>query len=175
MHLSHGGSAPAHDSGCEGPLALRPVRAAQVLRRVQAKASVPRGISLSLELEESLFVLAHEERLTSALSSLVQNAIDRSEDGALVLLSCRADERGVAIAVEDESAGAQRGELWPVQRAIEAMAGELSLETHAGQGRTVTLRFAAAGQSRLLPLQSPLPTLELERAGHGWQIRVGGG
>jgi len=160
-------------------LHLMPVRVASVLRQLQASAIPDRAISITLEVDESLYVNADEMLLMSALSNLLQNAIKFSRPGACVTLSCWADEAGVVIEVEDECGGLPPGEptdlLFPpvhgaeqpmsfglglaiTRRAVEAMGGKVQAENHAGYGCSLKLLFPLALPSRRSSPPPPSPT-----------------
>jgi signal transduction histidine kinase len=151
------------------PLDLQPVRVATVLRHLQASAIPERAISITTELDESLFVNADEMLLTSAVSNLLHNAVKFSGAGGCVVMRCRSDEAGVVIEVEDECGGL--AELEPLRlfqafikgteradnlglglaitrRAVEAMDGQVSVENHPGQGCTFILMFPPARPNR---------------------------
>jgi signal transduction histidine kinase len=78
---------------------------ATVLRRVQASANPERAISITIEVDESLFINADEVRVTSAVSSLLHDAVMFSGVGACVLMRCRASDEGVVVEVEDDCGG----------------------------------------------------------------------
>ncbi|HXK17870.1 MAG TPA: HAMP domain-containing sensor histidine kinase [Polyangiaceae bacterium] len=157
-------------------LELAPVRVATVLRQLQASAIPDRAIWITLELDESLHVNADEMLLTSAISNLLQNALEFSRTGACVTLSCWAGETGVVVEVEDECGGLPPGEpnelLFPhvrgaeqptkpglglaiTQRAVEAMGGSVHVENHPGHGCSIQLKFPLARPSRR---SAPPPT-----------------
>lgn len=151
------------------PLALQPVRLARVLRQVQASAIPERGISIATEVDESVFVNADETLLTSAISNLMRNAVKFSGPGACIVMRCRADDDGVVVEVEDECGGLAEPEpsrlfqafvsgnerpenlglgLAITQRAVQAMAGQVSVQNNPGQGCTFSLAFPPARPSR---------------------------
>lgn len=157
----------------EAPLDLQPVRVASVLRQLQASAIPDRAISITLALDESVYVNADETLLTSAVSNLLHNAVRFSGAGACVTLSCRADDDGVIVEVEDECGGLaedestrlsstfEDGQTWEsrglglamTQRAVAAMDGRLSVENRPNQGCTFKLTFPPARPTR--PSVSP--------------------
>jgi signal transduction histidine kinase len=155
------------DSGMS--LELRPLRVATVLRQLQASAIPERAISVTLEVDDSLHVNADEMWLTSAISNLLHNAIKFSRTGAQVSLACRAEPEGVVIEVEDECGGLaplDPAELLPPcgtgggqaaqwgpglalsQRAVEAMAGRMTVQDHPGVGCSFKVTFPAARATR---------------------------
>jgi len=147
------------------PVELHPVRVTDVLRQLQASAIPERGISVTLAVDESVYVNADETLLTSAVSNLLHNALKFSGVGACVTLSCRADDDGVVIEVEDECGGLaadesarlsstfdgsdpgeHRGQgLAVAQRAAAAMAGRISLENRPDHGCIFRLTFPPPG------------------------------
>lgn|GEM_PF-5347431 len=155
---------------------LEPVRIATVLRRLQASAIPGRAISITTELDESLFVNADEPQLTSAIGNLLRNAVKFSSPGGHVVMRCRSDDAGVVIEVEDECGGlveaeparlfrpyvkgAERSDniglgLAITKHAVEAMDGHVSVENRPGQGCTFSLTFPPARPSRT---SSPPPS-----------------
>jgi signal transduction histidine kinase len=82
-----------------------PLCVATLLRRVQASANPERAISITIEVDESLFINADEVRVTSAVSNLLHDAVTFSGVGACVLMRCRAEDDGVVVEVEDASGG----------------------------------------------------------------------
>jgi signal transduction histidine kinase len=158
------------------PLDLQPVRVATVLRHLQASAIPERAISITTELDESLFVNADEMLLTSAVSNLLHNAVKFTGAGGCVVMRCRSDEAGVVIEVEDECGGLAEVEparlfrpffkgtervdnlglgLAITRRAVEAMNGHVSVANHPGQGCTFSLMFPPVRPNRT---SSPPPS-----------------
>ena len=148
-------------------LELSPVNVATVLRHLQACTIPDRAISITLEVDESLHVNADEMLLTSAISNLLHNACRFSCDGARVGLSCRAEDHGVVIEVEDECGGLAPDELSELfslfvsggehpqdlalaitKRATEAMDGRVYVENRPDHGCAFTLAFPLARPSR---------------------------
>ena len=82
-----------------------PLCVATVLRRVQASANPERAISITIEVDESLFIDADEVWVTSAVSNLLRDAVMFSGVGACVLLRCRASDDGVVVEIEDDCGG----------------------------------------------------------------------
>lgn len=94
---------------------LEPVQVAAVLRYLQASSLPERGVSIAIEVDESLHVNVDEVRLTLAVGDLLDQAIDTSTLGAQVVMRSRADDDGVVIEVEDES-GSTRQLTFPPAR-----------------------------------------------------------
>jgi signal transduction histidine kinase len=152
-------------------LDLKPLQVAAVLRNLQAAAVPERGISVTLEVDESLHILADEELLMSAVGQLLDNALRCSCWGAHVIVRCRAEELGVSIEVEDECGGLPDRDplqllaraiepadhphghsdsgLATSKRAVEAMGGEVYVENYPGRGCTFALLFPPARPSRI--------------------------
>lgn len=147
------------------PLEQRPIRVANVLRRLQASAIPERAVSIALEVDDTLHVLADEMLLTSAVSNLLHNAIKFTRSGGRIYLSCRAEPEGVVIEVEDECGGLPSGDpdelLQPfvrrgdhpqncglglaiTLRATQAMGGALAVQDRPGHGCVFRLTFPAA-------------------------------
>ena len=145
------------------------MQVATVLRQLQASAIPERAISITTELDESLFVNADEMLLTSAVSNLLHNAVKFSGAGAGVVMRCRSDDAGVVVEVEDECGGLAEAEparlfqpfvkgteradnlglgLAITRRAVEAMDGKVAVENHPGQGCTFSLMFPPVRPSR---------------------------
>jgi signal transduction histidine kinase len=150
-------------------VALHPVGVTNVLRHVQASAMLDCAISVTLAVDESVYVNADEGLLTSAVSHLLHHAIKFSGVGARVTLSCQADEDGVVVEVEhdcgglaeDESARlsstfhaseadeSRRRVLAMTQRAVAAMFGRIAFATRPNHGCTFRLTFPPLGALRL--------------------------
>ena len=146
----------------------RVLRAATILRAVQRDFSPDRGVTVVLEVDESVHLAADEATLVQAVSALLHTAVRLSVYGARVFLRCRVAELGVAIEVEDERVGpvprnpremrelhaeAERIEalgrgLRTARWAVEPMGGELFVESHPERGRTFSLLFPSASASR---------------------------
>jgi signal transduction histidine kinase len=163
------------DSDCSA-LELRPVRVADVLRSIQASITPERGITVTLEVDESLHIAADDALLESAVAQLLHNALRFSHWGAHVVVRCRAEEPGVLIEVEDECGGLLDSD--PVQlrsrsiepadggsnadsgltrskRAVEAMGGEMYVENYPGRGCMFALLFPPARPSRVTSRPPP--------------------
>jgi two-component system, OmpR family, heavy metal sensor histidine kinase CusS len=147
------------ESGVE--LELRPLKISNVLRSLQACTLPDQGVSVVLEVDETVHVAADELLLTWAIAELLQNALTFSRSGSQVLLRCRAEELGVTIEVEDECGGLpgdhasylfDRADgadgLRTVRRAVEAMGGEVYVENCPGQGCVFVLFFPPAKPTR---------------------------
>jgi signal transduction histidine kinase len=160
-------SSGARDSAAYpvAPRSLRPgaeislVHVASVLRALQVAEIPERQIEIVLETDEALTVAAEPLFLTSAISSLLDSAIQFSRDGARVILRSRPTEDGVSIEVEDECGGLHSGEpaenfpaavrathrdaigRWftTARRFAEAMNGCLVIEQQPGVGCTFAL------------------------------------
>ena len=158
-------------------LQLRPIRVATVLRNLQASYVPERAISVGLDVDESLHVLADEAVLGSAIGNLLDNAIKFSRSGGRVVLRCRAEDLGVVIEVEDECGGIDDATvtesfspsasadsrprtlgsgLTMAKRAVDAMGGAAYVENRPGLGCTFALLFPPA-QKRASSAPPPLP------------------
>jgi signal transduction histidine kinase len=156
------------ESGVE--LELRPLRISNLLRSLQATTLSRQGVTIVLEVDETVHVAADGPLLMWVIGELLQNALTFSRSGSQVLLRCRAEELGVSIEVEDECGGlpgdhashlfdradgSDRG-VRTVRRAIEAMAGEIHVENCPGQGCVFALLFPPARPAR--PSSIPPPS-----------------
>ncbi|HKO52998.1 MAG TPA: HAMP domain-containing sensor histidine kinase, partial [Polyangiaceae bacterium] len=86
-------------------LDLKPVHVASVLRDLEASSIPDRGVAISLQLDESLFIAADEMLLTSAVGNLLHNAVKFSPVEGRVYLRARASDGHALIEVEDEGGG----------------------------------------------------------------------
>jgi len=144
----------------------RRIRASALLHELEDSAVLERGVTLSVEVDDSLELDADERLLTSALSNLVQNALKFTRNGGHVVMRARAEGDTSVIEVEDECGGlppgreeelfapfVQRGKdrrglglgLSVTREAIEAHGGRLSVSNHPGKGCVfaVTVQRAA--------------------------------
>jgi signal transduction histidine kinase len=144
----------------------RPMRASALLHQLEDSAVPERGVSLSVEVDESLELDADERLLTSALSNLVQNAIKFTHDQGHVVMRARAENGADVIEVEDECGGlppgkeeelfapfVQRGHdrrglglgLSVTREAVEAHGGRLSVRNLPGKGCIFAVSVARKG------------------------------
>lgn len=142
---------------------LRPIRICDVLRSLQATARPERGVTITLEVDETVHVAADERLLTWAVGELLHNALAFSHPGAHVLLRCRVEELGVSVEVEDQCQGLPRdhasplfeaaddeaGGGWSVRKAVEVMGGEIYVENFPGHGCLFALLFRPTRPKRL--------------------------
>lgn len=147
-------------------LELRPIRICDVLRSLQAAALPDRGVTITLEVDETVHIAADERLLTWAVGELLHNALAFSHAGAHVLLRCRAEELGVSLEVEDQCRGLPRdhashlfeaaddvdGGGWSVRKAVEVMGGEVYVENFTGHGCLFALLFPPTRPKRLSTL-----------------------
>jgi PAS domain S-box-containing protein len=127
----------------------------------------PQAASRRLQLTtdiESCVAMAEPRRLEQVLSRLLSNAVEYTEQGS-VTVRCRQDEDSVYIAVEDTGIGINASDqqrlfrpfealqkraagqglgLAISRRLVEAMNGEITVESEPGRGSTFTVRLAAA-------------------------------
>lgn len=154
------------------PLTCRRLRAADILRRLQASVIPERSIVIVLELDESLHVEGDSELFTWAVRNLLSNALKFTRSGGRITLSCRAESDGVAIEIEDECGGLpigdphqllapfERGQarstssglgLVIARRAAEALGGALHVEDLPGHGCVFRLTFPLARSPSSFP------------------------
>ena len=123
-----------------------------------SKVAENKGVTLSIEMEEDLWVLADEQELRQILINLINNSIKALSNGGRVRLYGRSGEDGVTVMVEDNGPGmdeqkllrALRGEdgglgLPIAQRLAEQNGGRLRFETSPGQGTRAILTFHGTG------------------------------
>lgn len=123
-----------------------------------SKVAENKGVTLSIEMEEDLWVLADEQELRQILINLINNSIKALSNGGRVRLCGRCGEDGVTVMVEDNGPGmdeqkllrALRGEdgglgLPIAQRLAEQNGGRLRFETSPGQGTRAILIFHGTG------------------------------
>lgn len=123
-----------------------------------SKVAENKGVTLSIEMEEDLWVLADEQELRQILINLINNSIKALSNGGRVRLYGRCGEDGVTVMVEDNGPGmdeqkllrALRGEdgglgLPIAQRLAEQNGGRLRFETSPGQGTRAILTFHGTG------------------------------
>jgi hypothetical protein len=140
----------SHDaSGPHEPTELKPVRVADVLRRLQALTLVERGTSIGLEVDESLHIAADEPLLLAALDDILRLTLSSEVGDARVVVRCRAEEPGVVIEVDGELADDHTDSaLSPARLVIEGMGGVLSNEHDPEEGRILALHFPLMSAKR---------------------------
>lgn len=122
------------------------------------KVAENKGVTLSIEMEEDLWVLADEQELRQILINLINNSIKALSNGGKIILHGRCGAEGVTVVVEDDGPGmeqakldrALRGEdgglgLPIVLRLAEQNGGRLRFETGPGQGTRAVLTFHGTG------------------------------
>ena len=159
------------------PLELETVDATAVARQVSAELAPiakQRGITLRVESEEPLLVMAMPDLLHRSVSNLVDNGIKYSDDGATVVTRVAevANGRSVSISVTDDGAGMAADDLKHVfdrfyridkgrsrrmggaglglsivRELMNAMHGSVSASSKTDAGSTFTLTLAADNSS----------------------------
>lgn len=122
------------------------------------KVAENKGVTLSIEMEEDLWVMADEQELRQILINLINNSIKALSNGGKIILHGRCGAEGVTVVVEDDGPGmeqakldrALRGEdgglgLPIVLRLAEQNGGRLRFETGPGQGTRAVLTFHGTG------------------------------
>jgi hypothetical protein len=136
---------------------LVPVHLAAVLRQVQAACELAPGITISLDVDEWLYASADPELLASVLRSLLAAASARQHSGAIIALSCHAEDAGVRIEAEGE-ADAKRWltaeelgapEMTFLHGAMARMNGGLTLSYDHRAGELFRLSLPLARPSRV--------------------------
>ena len=123
-----------------------------------SKVAENKGVQLSVQMEENLWVLADEQELRQILINLINNSIKAMVNGGRINLYGRRAVEGVSIVVEDNGPGMQQDKLEEVlqgetgglglpivQRLAAQNGGALQFETLPGQGTRVTLTFHGTG------------------------------
>lgn len=122
------------------------------------KVAENKGIALSVEVEQELWLFADEQELRQILINLINNSMKAMPDGGRITLSGRAVDDGVAVTVTDSGKGmdaaalerALRGEggglgLSIVQRLLGQNSGTLNIHSKPGKGTQVVLTFHGTG------------------------------
>lgn len=128
------------------------------LSMLYSKAAENKGITLSAETEQALWLFADERQLRQILINLINNSIKAMPEGGRVSLTGRAANGGVLVTVEDSGPGMTeeklsrvlRGEdgglgLAIVQRLLKQNGGSLTVRTAPGQGTRALLTFHGTG------------------------------
>lgn len=122
------------------------------------KVAENKGIALSVEVEQELWLFADEQELRQIFINLINNGMKAMPDGGRITLSGRAVGDGVAVTVTDSGKGmdaaalerALRGEggglgLSIVQRLLGQNSGTLNIDSKPGKGTQVVLTFHGTG------------------------------
>jgi len=131
-----------------------PVHVAGLLRHVQTVCEPGRGISITLEVDDSLYASADPDLLVYALGVLLGVSCLGQPDFAKVALSCDADDGGIRIEAEGElnEAALERPvslDLAFAQQAVSSMNGALEVSCRPGSGRLFRLTLPPARPSRI--------------------------
>lgn len=123
-----------------------------------SKVAENKGVGLSIQMEEKLWVLADEQELRQILINLMNNSIKAMVNGGRITLYGRRTGEGVSIVVEDNGPGMDQEKLasalqggegglgLPIVRRLAVQnGGTLRFETLPGQGTRVTLTFHGTG------------------------------
>jgi len=136
-----------------------PVHVASILRQLQAAYEPPRGIALTLEVDETLYASADPDMLFSALRVLLQASCAGQPDFANISVNCDTADEAVCIEADGED-GLPRGptvrgeypssfELTLAQLTISSMGGGLDLSHDARSSRLFRLLLPHARPSRI--------------------------
>ncbi len=150
-------SIPEAESQHRMPAAdVAPVHVASVLRRIQAICAPGRGMTLTLEVDESLYASADPDLLVYALGVLLSVNCLTQPDFAKIALSCDADEDGIQIEAEGEAAVREKAENTPLsldlsfaQQAIASMNGAVELGSQTEPAKLFRLTLPPARPSRI--------------------------
>ena len=137
-----------------------------------------RGVQVETNVDEALALMGDFEALRGVVHNLVQNAIQASPQGSVVVVVVATDELGAVITVADRGAGMSPDVLERVfqpfyttrekgtglglplgRRIAERHGGSLELHSAPGEGTTATLRWPPmAAVSPTLPPTRPIHT-----------------
>jgi signal transduction histidine kinase len=141
---------------------VRDISLPDLLEDLQAAAFPPRQITLSVESERPLVVLADEQILRSAIGNLVQNALKFTHSGGQVVIRARHEADAIVVEVEDECGGLNPGDeerlfkpfvqasenrtglglgLSITRDAVHAQGGEIAVRNLPGRGCVFTIRL----------------------------------
>jgi signal transduction histidine kinase len=145
---------------------LHEVALAPLLREIHSSTVLERGITIAIEADEALRVVADEHLLTTAISNLFQNAVKFSHDRVSILVRARLEDRVVAIEVEDGCGGLPEGKreelfkpfvqgkpdlrgaglgLTITRDAVKALGGEITVRDVPRKGCVFSVRVPRAG------------------------------
>ena len=138
-----------------------PVDVAAVLSELEQAALVPRGVTLEIQVEKRLAVLADERLLASAVGNLLHNALKFTKPG-LVVVRARREADSAVIEVEDSCGGLGPGDpedlfqpyvqrskdrtglglgLAITREAVQHMGGALDVRNLPGKGCVFAIRL----------------------------------
>jgi putative PEP-CTERM system histidine kinase len=153
----------------------QPGEATPVYAAVAAVAEIKRRVHpVELSGDPALSALADPTRLEQALTHLIQNAIDASDDDAPVRIAIAERDGEIAIEIADQGCGMSaefiRTRLFQpfsstkeggfgigafeARTLIAGMGGRLEVESHEGQGTRFTIFLPAAEQPRAASAQT---------------------
>ena len=130
-----------------------PVHVAEVLRQVQTLCALGRGITVTLEVDDSLFASADPELLVYALGVLLNVTCLGQPELAKIALACDADDGGIRIEAEGEKSEPKTErpislDLAFAHQAISSMSGTLEVGD-ASDGKLFRLTLPPARPSRI--------------------------
>ena len=149
---------------------IEPVVLVEVVRQAVATVGAPSTTHpVEISGDESLLVLVDRDRLVQVVANLVENALKYSPDGGRITIECARRDDRVAVSVADEGLGVPPESLehlferfhrvdspdrlgihgtgpglYVVRELVEAMGGEVGVESSAGAGSTFTIMLMAA-------------------------------
>ncbi len=172
--------AGGNDAGCK---TLEVIRVADALRLAlaPARARAEGRATISVEVSDGLWVLAHPEPLVQALSNLLVNAVQAIpavRSGSVTVRAAALCER-VQLVVQDDGVGMSEEELRHVfepfhaakapgqgtglglavaRTLLEAMQGRLRFESAVGRGTQAIVELARAEPRAAAPATTPAPS-----------------
>lgn len=128
------------------------------LEMLYSKVAENKGIEFFANYDAGIVILADEQELRQMLINLINNAIRAMPRGGQVVLTGRANEAGVCVAVTDNGPGMDAAQLSRavggegggrglsiVQRLAKNNNGELQLRSAPGEGTSAQLLFRRTG------------------------------
>jgi two-component system phosphate regulon sensor histidine kinase PhoR len=154
------------------PLERAPVDLAELAEGIAASRqslSAQRGVSVKIEMPDDMTMISDRSALTRILSNLLDNALKYTEAGGQVGIQACREKEAVAITVWDTGIGIPVADLpriferfYRVDKArsrdlggtglglaivkhlVEALGGEISVESRLGEGSRFTVRLPAS-------------------------------
>ena len=130
-------------------LLIEIIEAVEVTAREEARL---RGITLLVQVDQSLEVLVDRDYLVSALSNLVQNAIKFSKKGSTVCVRSIVGGNDIIIEVEDQCGGLPRGKA---EELFQPFTQKSEDRTGLGLGLSISRRAVTLNEGTLAVRNTP--------------------